>query len=212
MLKIITPPATSDLTTINVVKRDLDISTSRDDAYLCGLIQSCSWAAETFCRRSFGLTVYQETFRRKYSGGCSMNGQTNLVLSRFPLVSISSIVEDDGPALTEGVDFDADSDGVVARLCNDRVRDWNSAKIVVEYSAGYLLPNDSGRTLPVDIERAVLLTVKAAYFSRTRDPLLKSQDVHGLEATSFGAVGLGPHNDLLPEAESLLTPYRLPVI
>ncbi len=141
-----------------------------------------------------------------------MEGLTSLVLSRFPLVSITSVVEDSDAPLTADVDFDFDASGVVSRLCDNgnRVRDWNSTKILVTYTAGYLLPNDASRTLPADVERAVILMIKAAYCSRTRDPLIKSENVAGVDAVTYGGIGYGS-SDLLPEAESLLSPYRLPV-
>ncbi len=68
-----------------------------------------------------------------------------------------------------------------------------------------MLPGESGRTLPHDVERAALTLAKGNCCARNRDPLIRSETVEGAGSTDYFA---GTVSDLPPEVEALLTPYR----
>src|SRR5512132_4147159 len=82
----------------------------------------------------------------------------------------------------------------------------------LDYQAGYVLPGEPGRTLPDDIERAAIMLVKAAWFARTRDPLIRSEDVSGITNTTYWVGGFGNGASLPPDVEGLLAKHRQPVI
>lgn len=71
---------------------------------------------------------------------------------------------------------------------------------------GHILPGDPGRTLPYDIERACITLVKAYYFSRQRDPLVKSENIQDAVQSSYW-IGALP-----PEVEGILSLHRQPAI
>jgi hypothetical protein len=206
MLTVIAPAASSDLTTRATVKAELQIAGGGDDDFLSSAITRASAAVSRWCNRVFPLETVRETFRLDRT-------RPELVLSRFPVVSIASVTVD-GTALDPAADFEADGDrGILYRLdSRGKFMCWPSAVVVVEYSAGFLLPGDPNRTLPDDIERAALLLVKAEYFARIRDPLVKSEDVSGALSTSFWVGGFGNGASLPPDVEGFLTPHRNPAM
>ena len=83
---------------------------------------------------------------------------------------------------------------------------------MVDYRAGYVLPGEPDRTLPDDIERAAIMLVKAAWFARTRDPLIRSEDVSGVTNTTYWVGGFGNGGSLPPDVEGLLSKHRQPPI
>ena len=95
----------------------------------------------------------------------------------------------------------------------DRRVAWPAAKIVVAYAAGYLLPGDPQRDLPEDLERACLETVKARWFARLRDPLIKGEQVQGIASADYWVPSTGDADPgLPPSVVGLLQRYRLPTV
>ena len=100
-----------------------------------------------------------------------------------------------GPTpLAEGVDFVADAEtGELTRLSADGyVRGWNTVPIQAVYPAGF-----TAATLPADLSDALILLVKARWFARNRDPLLRSANVEGVLAQTWAlGAGLGAESGL----------------
>ena len=206
MLTVLTAPTDTDLTTLATMKAELGIVTGADDAAILAMIGQASAAIERDLNRgALGLASYCETYRTSPStGGYSGRGRLRLMLSRTPVATITSIVED-GQTLTAGDDFDFEADvGFVNRLAGGRVREWTAQTIQVTYDAGYVLPRFPARDLPADIERACLSLVKLYYFARNRDPLVKSEDVQGAVNTAY-FVGGGA---IPPDISGLLDRFR----
>src|ERR1044071_9207493 len=86
-LTVKTPATSFDLTDIDTVKDELEISGSESDDRLARYITEASRAIATWCNRVFGKETVAETFRNGEGLEC-------LVLARRPVVSITSIVED----------------------------------------------------------------------------------------------------------------------
>jgi hypothetical protein len=206
MLTTVTPPADTDLTTLASVKAELSLANGTDDAAILAMIGQASAAIERDLNRgALGLASYVETFRAPPStGGYSGRGRLRLMLSRTPVATITSIVED-GVTLTAGTDFDFEADtGFVNRIAGGRVREWTAQTIQVTYDAGYILPRFPARDLPADIERACLSLVKLYYFARNRDPLVKSEDVQGAVNTAYFVGG----DAIPPDIAGLLDRFR----
>lgn len=185
------------LTTLPAVKAELQVTNGADDAYLAGLIDQASAAVASWCQRDFAAETVRETFRLAVP-------DTSIMLARWPVLSIVSITIN-GQAEDEA-NAEPETGGFLYRLNDDGNRvSWPSGRIVVEYRAGYVLPNEPGRTLPADIERAALSLVKAAWFARSRDPLIRSETVEGAGSTDYFS---GTVSRLPPDVESLLSPYR----
>jgi len=201
MLTIISPAESHRLTTLATIKSELRLTSGADDDFLSSLIDQASGAIRTWCGRSFALETVRETIHLK-------TASESVMLSRWPVVSIVAVTASDqalGP-----VTFEAeDESGFIYRTdsSGDRVG-WPSGKVVLEYSAGYVLPGKPGRTLPDDIERAVLTMIKGEWFARNRDPLIRSEDVNGVANTTYWVGGFGGDVLLPPDVQGLLTKHR----
>jgi hypothetical protein len=81
--------------------------------------------------------------------------------------------------------------------------------IVVSYSAGYVLPQDTDigtRTLPYDIEDATLSVLKGIYYARGQNPAVILEVTEGVGRTQFAPGGTS--NGLTEEVKMQLQPYR----
>ena len=200
MLSVVTPASSRRLTTLPAVWRDLDLSAGPADLYLNDMIAEASDAVATFCGRDLGVQSYVETFRDSFG---------DVILSAWPVVSVSAIKVDGTPIDLTAALLDTRT-GIIGMphrgLCRHHRGD-----VAVTYSAGYVLPVDpasNDRTLPSDIERAVLLLIKSAYLGRTRDPALRSEEVTGIGTVSYGLAGMNRDGTLPPDVEGLLQRYR----
>jgi hypothetical protein len=114
-----------------------------------------------------------------------------------------------GPTpLAEGVDFVADAEtGELTRLsAAGLARSWNTVPVAALYPAGF-----TAATLPGDLSDALILLVKARWFGRNRDPLLRSSNVEGVLAQTWAlGAGLGAETDFPPDVQAKLERYRVP--
>lgn len=196
-LTIIEAAAETKLTTIAAARAELQVSSGADDAYLATLIDQASDAVRSWCKRVFAVETVRESIYPDKPG-------KSLMLSRWPVVVITAVTIN---GVAEDVaNVEAEDSGHLFRLDASGCRtSWPSGRIVVEYSAGYVLPGRPGRTLPNDIERAALSLVKGNWFARTRDPMIRSETVEGAGSTDYFS---GTVSRLPPDVESLLSPYR----
>jgi hypothetical protein len=130
--------------------------------------------------------------------------------SRRPIVSVSGITE--SGTVIDSANY-AVSYNCITRVQNTVVlpywwMSWGCQSVVIEYVAGWLLPNDSGRNLPLEIEAACIGLVKALRFSRVRDPMLRSENfVEGLYSyTLFDPTKIT--NTIPPDIASTIDQYR----
>jgi Phage gp6-like head-tail connector protein len=118
-----------------------------------------------------------------------------------------SAIENTNP-LNEGVDFIANqAKGQLIRLdTNGYERKWPAFTLLALYQAGY-----TASSLPADITDAVMIMVKEAWFARTRDPMLKQENVAGAYEASYWISAFMDRGAMTPEVTSLLDAYRVPV-
>ena len=213
------PAANRNLETLAIAKDDWAIKGSGDDAFLARAIARCSAAAEQFCNRSFALETVVDTIqleRDPYPYQVPA-GAAKLQLSRYPVVALTSLIESDDTAnsqtLVEGDDFSVNyATGQVLRLDTfGRQMAWPALVYVATYSAGYVLPGDQGRTLPVDIEDAVSRMVWTRYAERQRDPFIAEVSTVGVETVKY-LPGVGDAGNLSADVADILDNYRVPVI
>lgn len=195
--------ASRDLTTLATVKTELGITDTTLDAWLSAQITQASQAAATYCNRVFAKETLLDYFRLD----C---GAEKLLLSRQPVASITSVVEDGATLTAADYEFEA-ATGFLWRLDGSDNRSWwAAAKIVATHISGYELL----ATLPTDIEKACIVMVKQAYFAKTRDPMVKGESIEipGVETrrTDLWVGSVPGDNGAIPqEAEGLLGPYRI---
>lgn len=198
MLTIIAAAAETKLTTVAAARAELQVTSGADDAWLAQLIDQASDAVRSWCSRIFAVETVRESIYPDQPA-------RSLMLARWPVVALTSLTIN---GTTEDVaNVEAEDSGRLFRIdAGGYHTPWPSGRIVVEYSAGYVLPGLPARTLPNDIERAALSLVKASWFARTRDPLLRSEEVPDVYSAAW-AVPSG-RDALPPDVESLLSPYR----
>jgi len=127
--------------------------------------------------------------------------QTDLVLTRYPVAAITSIIDD--TITLAPTDYEADlTKGIITRLYNDCVCFWSRRKTTVIYSVGYNALTD----IPPTLQRACLELVTAYYNATDRDPLLRSDVVDGLGSKTYYQA---TEVDLLsPEVRGLLNQFK----
>lgn len=202
MLTVISPAAHQRLTTVATIKSELDLTGGADDAYLATLIDQASEAIVAWCGRPFAVEGVRETLHR------DGRAAGNLMLSRFPVIGIDAVTI--GGTVLDPTLADTEDGGFLYQLDASGCRvGWPSGRAVIDYRAGYVLPDKTGRTLPKDIERAAIILVKTWFLARERDPLVRSESVEGVGSTDYFS---GLKSDLVPEAESLLSRYRTVMI
>lgn len=205
MLEIITSATSKQLTTVTAIKAELGITDTTQDALLGSLIDQASDAIADYCGRPFAREVYKETIPG--------HGSNRLVLNRTPIVSVASVVADSEIILDYLIEDPGA--GILYRKTGWRWTPpigWNityfplsgqeELLFAVQYAAGYLLPADTGRTLPQSIEKACIETVKLWYLGRDRDQALASEKFGDLQSNYNQVQGFPP------SAVQLLVPWR----
>lgn len=197
---------TRDLTVLETVKQELDITHANSDAFLSRAISEQSEVAARYCGREFAQETVTDSFLFSYQPHHFLDGHGFLQLSRIPVSSITAIDEVD-TALTPASDVSFDgASGRVWRLNSSGARvAWAIGVTSVTYVAGYELLT----TLPRDIERAVIMMVKEAYFERTRDPRARSESVEGIGSTDLWVGPIPGGSALSSEATELLDRHRI---
>lgn len=199
----VTAPADSfDLTVIDTVKLELGITDDSEDVKLTGWIRQASQIAATYCKRVFAQEEVQETFRPGPGRNGCATSRDFLALSRFPVASIASVIEDGTPVVSPDYDLDAET-GFLYRASGGSPSPWSFASsIVVVYVGGFELLE----TLPHDVERAVISMVRDFRSDGTRDPNLIEKEIVGVSRYRWWA----PTDSkvVLPvEVSGLLDPY-----
>lgn len=211
MLIVTTPAASYDLTLLGTVKAALGIKDRKSDVLLKAYIRQASDAIAQYCNRVFAIETVTETFRlgrahRPLSLPSLRHDhrQSDLILRRYPVISIVSVTEND--VLLDVTMYELTPDeGTLRRLCSDQRSFWQSGKIVVVYSSGYQLPTG----LPGGIERAAIMTVKHYLDTtdRDRDLNVRTERVDGAGTTEFFS---GDASGLPPDVQGLLAPHVKP--
>lgn len=211
MLTVLEPAATTGLTTLDMLKLALGITTDDDDDYLemqivnassfvCGILNV---AAAQDGTRNLGLETLEE-----YCSGP--------LLSRVPIVSIEAMADGNGDSL-DPADYLVDK--ITGRLFGANTRWANlvynytppALPMLVTYKAGWLLPGEDGRNLPPVIESATISRISSGRAGRGRDPAIKAERIPGVMdveywvgSTSSGGDGSG----IPPDIMSQLSLYR----
>jgi hypothetical protein len=200
ILTIVTPATSTALTDVSAAQAELDITGTTDLAYLQHQIAVASAAIVSWCGRVFAREVLREVWR-------DLCWQEALSLSRFPVVSIASVIEDGVTLASTEYECDLEA-GLLYRLSSDERTRWNARKITVNYTAGYVLPGNDGRNLPYDVQRACTLIVTAQHNARGRDPMIRSESAQDVGQISYLDPRAGMEA-MPPQAAALLAPYRI---
>lgn len=192
MLHITTPASSYALISLETAKAACGITGTDEDSAMQLYIDRASDVIARHCNRVFARETVEEQFRVDRQ-------RTELLLARYPIASVASIVED-GDTLSAS-DFEVDkSNGILSRLYRDHPCWWPISKTVVTYSAGYALAD-----VPGALRQACVQLVKAYYIGADRDPLVRSESVTPISSASYFS---GDDAHLPPEVRDLLKPFR----
>ncbi|QCG93958.1 hypothetical protein E6C67_08395 [Azospirillum sp. TSA2s] len=208
---VITPAGSTALVDLATVKDDWSISGTADDAFLTRTIDRCSAAAAQFCNRVFVVETVRDDIQieRDQIDWPVHGGAAPLQLSRWPVGSVTTVVEDIGTSavtLVQGVDFTVNpAIGQLTRLDgNGRPRKWPPTLIQVTYTAGY-------STIPSDLQDAVSRMVWTRYAERRRDPFVQRVRVDGVDDVTYITPKADAGN-LSADVSDILDNYRVPVV
>lgn len=204
---IVTPAPCFDLVTLDVVKDELGISTDTENHWMRAAIARASAAIAQYCNRTLVAEVLRDEFwpTRDSYPYIVPGGLSPLQLSRWPVISVT-VVTENGISLADGVDYRTDlAKGQLQRLDgNGYPKKWPAFPLKVEYTAGFF-------SIPPDIQDAACRMVRARYFARKRDPLLRSETIPGVYSADYW-VTAGKDGAMTPDVTDLLDNYRVPVV
>jgi hypothetical protein len=193
----------SALTLVATMEDELDLTAGSETPRLERYIHTASDAIVAYLGRALH---YGTGLAETLTGTC---GRTSLVISRYPMASVASVVDGDGEDLS-----DYESDLATGILTLDG--GWPD-EVVVTYAGGWVTPRqvqlDSAlvRSLPRDIEHACILTVVNLRSSRGRDPNI-STEAFGPTSVGYAgfntAIGRGSSGIIPDVARAILEPYR----
>lgn len=191
MLTVTTAAENFNLIDVADAKAALDIVDNIQDEAVTAYIDRASDVIARHCRRVFALETVSEQFRL----ACP---QDDLVLSRYPVVEITSIVEN-GVTLDDEEDYEFNAEtGIVTRLVGDAPAWFPRGKLTIVYSSGFTLPADA----PDALKQAAVQLVKAYALGVDRDPMLRSEGVENISSASYAT-------DYLPaDVRGLLRQFR----
>ena len=181
MITVTTPADDFRLVTPEAAREALSITNQGEDDALSRLIERASDVIARECNRVFA----RETVREQFRPDCRSD---DLLLSRWPVVAIVTVTENGTQLDTSEFEINQRT-GVLTRLRGDRPSPWPlRGKIVVEYSAGFELPNGAPETL----QQACTQLVKSYYVGSDRDPMMRSEAVEQLSSASYFDAPLPP--------------------
>lgn len=181
MLTIITRATSKRLTTIEAVKTELEIADATQDAFLASLIDQASDAIASWCGRDFARETVREIIFMDVAHG-------SMILTRRPVLSIEALQM--GSLTLSPTQAMVDESGLLYRVeANGRRIPWLPGRYTIDYVTGFVMPGETDRTLPADIERAAIIMVKSMWMGRNRDPLIKLEDISGIARFTYETDG-----------------------
>ena len=221
---VLTVATSYALIDIGTLKALLGVTTTDHDAAFAIWVTQASDVVHRYCNRVFAVETVQDQIWPLKDGipwTVRPNDET-VQLSRWPLVSVASVVETIAgvaTTLAAGTDYLVDQKlGHLYRLDQyGNPRRWSAAPLAVQFTSGYTLPTTGATAgyepLPSDLIAAVADLVKGMWYAQTRDPMIRSQNIPGVyESAYFFATGPGGQGDLPVNVQAKLDRYRVPVI
>lgn len=200
------PANNGDLVALADLKTDLGIASgdTSDDVFLARAITRASAAIAQYCNRVLPKQTLTDTFDLTFAR-LQARGEPSLQASDWPVITITSLTEN-GTALVKDSDYRVDTAaGLLYRLDgNGQDASWCTTPVVLTYDAGYA-------AVPLDVQGAVSAVVSSLKFNKTRDPLLRSENIlSGLYAYTLFDPTQVPAGTA-EQVAGTLDNYRIPV-
>jgi uncharacterized phiE125 gp8 family phage protein len=197
MIEVIAAASHQRLATVAALKAELGISGTDKDTALEAVLDRVSAAIATYCGRVFAREQVRETLVHRIT-------PREILLSRYPVVSLDSVTLDDATVEVSDYTLDKDVGHIFAGTLGTA-----GSRIVLTYTAGYVLPEDEDANLPDDIQQAALTAAKSLYRSSDRDPTLKAEETEGVGRLEYfvgGSRSVSYFVDVIPLIERYRTP------
>lgn len=194
IITVVTAASDQLLISRDNLKIDLNITKDSYDAYLTRAIAAASSDIAIYCGRVFNRETVDETYYLD-------EDRDVLILSRYPVSSITSVLVD-GVAV-DSSEYTVDKEnGLLIRLDEDDATPviWEEGTVVVRYVGGYA-------AVPADLQTACGDIVKGMFYSRQRDPTIRSETIPNVYQASYRVIGPG-EGDYPIEISSVLNRYR----
>ncbi len=203
MHEVTVPPTSTLLTTLARVKLELNITANTWDTILTAKIGEASSDIMAHLRRDLPRQTLRETLWSFDTAPAA------IVLENYPVVSITSAVIDDVTVDSDEYRINKKT-GKFHRLDSAAAPDvWVVTRdIVIIYVAGYIMPGETNRDLPMAIESACVELVQSFWFSRGRDPSVRAEDIPGLGSTTYWVGAVGESGELPPSVLEKIAPFR----
>lgn len=208
------------LTTLAEAKTEMGVSGVTDDDYISRVINASSDVVRRFCDRVF----YFEADIEEYVPGY---GDTNMLLSRTPIDSITSISYEGTALDSDSYSIKSPAGGSVYRQCGfvwtaqrtnnilfDSLPGTEKHSYLATYDGGYKTPQQviddgtiSTRDLPYDLEDACLQLVTSRYRAKGRDPRVSAERLMSWQAT-YGMATTDRSHTIPLAVQEMLAPYK----
>ena len=184
------PTPDHSLTTLDIVKANLNLSDTTWDEVLLGAIDAVSRAIEDYCGRSF---IARTLTAEKIDG----DGTAELQL-RFPVIRIDSL-SNDGTAVVETTNYELYSDTGLVVLTDGSAWASGRKKLTITYRYGYEFD---------DLPRAI--TAAANLWTMKHFSDIKENRV-GLSSVTRGDETVSYEKGMPREVKALVDPYVLAI-
>lgn len=198
-----------------------DLSDEAAELMLDGVLADSARSCKLARAGAYPLTLAQEVVSATWVDASAMGynwvstylpggrGHQLLLPWRAPITLIE--ITEDETELVEDTDFRYLGAGVIERLSGGSASCWPTSGIVVEYTAGWLV-DDETFPVPADLVSAICDQVRLKYNQRGTDFTLRSEDVPGVWSGSYNVPGGDAisMSGLMRPLEDALAPYRAP--
>jgi hypothetical protein len=213
ILEVLEPALTAEsrrLTTVETVRAAMSDDDAVADILLEAIIDQVTATMARVANLAIDVrgtppTFAAEGLRATWPVGRRERAPRLLLPWRVPITEVVSVVES-GVALDPDTDCRLTAGGILMRLVDDAPAPWAIGKIVVEYRAGWSLPDEA----PADLAAAATEQVRYVALAAGRDPGVRSYTTPDLEQVSFNVPGgssIGG-SGLLIQVETALAPYQ----
>lgn len=194
------PASSRNLTTLAAVKIELGQTGTDQDAWLTQQIEQASAIIAKYCRREFVVETLIDHFRIH-----DVRCDDALSLSKVPVSSITEIAVGQETLTDDQFEFNS-KEGFVWRLMGTTRSSWSCGTSSVTFVAGLT------ENMRKDLERACIMLVGQNWYSRGRDPKVKSEDIPGIARFDYWVGSVGENGAIPPDVQGIIRPYRLSVL
>lgn len=202
---VVTAPAVDRaLITLAEAKAALGVDGLSEDSKLQMLIDSVSASFARECRVATAGNLPPTLRAEGLAETTRIRDRRAVIVTarRFVEPASVQVVEAGAPIGSDSFDVDG-SAGTITRLRGDRPDCWACGKVVITYTAGFMV-------VPDDLKRAMVLALREQWAADLHDPLVKRENIQDLGEQEFWVGGLakvggGPFSVQVGE---MLAPYR----